>query len=186
MNDLHFERLDPFSATERECYERAFYAAFQRALGNRLVRRLWLWDDSAQRVATRIPYDEQTIFVLRDGKGRIVTGLAVNHALRSFQSAAYGFSLPEQHQGCCEFLTVFSVEEYRLTTRFKFWRDSFDALRDSGFRTAYATTAHRVLNLHRLLGARILRENEIEGEVRYFLKFDLSVIRHGARKERIS
>jgi hypothetical protein len=179
MSDLHFERLDPFSSTEREAYERAFYTAFQRAVGNRLVRQLWLWDDAASRVATRIPYDEQTIYVLRDGGGAIVTGLAVNHALRSFQSAAYGFSPPENRDGCCEFLTVFSVNEYRLTTRFKFWRDSFAALRAQGFHTGYATTAHRVLNLHRLLGARILKENEISGEMRYFLEFDLSVISHG-------
>jgi hypothetical protein len=182
MSTLHFEQLDTSSATERGAYERAFFTAFQRAAGNRLIRQLWQWDNEAGRVATRIPYCDQTIFVLRDEEEQIVTGLAVNHALRSFQSAAYGFSLPEHHHGCCEFLTVFSVDEYRLTSRFKFWRDSFAALRARGFHTGYATTAHRVLNLHRLLGARILKENQIEGEMRYFLEFDLSVIRYGGRR----
>jgi hypothetical protein len=173
MSELHFERLDASSASEREAYERAFYTAFQRAAGNRLIRQLWQWDDAAGRVATRIPYDEQIIYVLRDEGGRIVTGLAVNHLLRSFQSAAYGFSPPPNHDGCCEFLTVFSVEEYRLATRFEFWRNSFTALRAAGFHTGYATTARRVLNLYRLLGAKILKEAEIEGEMRYFLEFDL-------------
>jgi hypothetical protein len=181
MSNLHFEQLDISSATEREAYERVFYTAFQRAVGNRLVRQLWQWDTEAGRVATRIPYGDQTIFVLRDGEGQIVTGLAVNHALRSFQSTSYGFCPPEHPDGCCEFLTVFSVNEYRLTTRFKFWRDSFTSLRAGGFHTGYATTAHRVLNLHRLLGARILKENTIDSEMRYFLEFDLRVIRYRGR-----
>ena len=176
MSVLHFERLDTSSPTERVAYERAFYAAFRRAADNRLIRQLWQWDDEAHRVATRIPYSDQAVFVLRDGGGHIVTGLAVNHALRSFQSSAYGFFPPQTVDGCCEFLTVFSVHEYRLATRFKFWRDSFSALQTAGFHTGYATTAPRVLNLHKLLGGRILKENTIENEVRYFLEFDLRVV----------
>src|SRR5436189_208493 len=109
MSDLYFERLDTSSENEREAYERAFYAAFQRAAGNRLIRQLWQWDDASGRLATR----------------------------------------------------------------FKFWRDSFAALRGDGFHAGYATTARRVLNLYRLLGAKILKEAEIEGEMRYFLEFDL-------------
>jgi hypothetical protein len=173
MSSLLFELLDPSSDIEREKYERAFYEAFERAAGNRLIRKLWIWDDGARKLRTRIPYEDQFIYVLRDSAGDVVTGLGVNHVMNSFQSSSYGFDPPQNLAGCCEFLTAFSVREYRLHTRFKFWRDSFADLHARGFHTAYATTARRVLNLYLYLGGRILEEREIEGEMRYFLVFDL-------------
>jgi hypothetical protein len=173
MNSLYCEVLDASSARAREEYERVFYDAFRRAHGNKLIRQLWLWDDAAQRVATRIPYDDQTVYVMRDGNGQIVTGLGVNHVLRSFQSSAYGFDLPLPGDGCCEFLTMFSVNEYRLKTRFAFLNEAFADLSQRDFHTAYATTARRVLNAYVWMGGTILKENTIEGEERFFLKFSL-------------
>ena len=173
MTGWQVERLDWSLPEERGQYERAFYTAFQRAAGNRLIRTLWLWDDEARRVTTRIPYEEQNVYVMRDASGRIVTGMGVNHAMRSFQSRAYGFEPPRERAGCCEFLTVFSVDEYRLRTRFQFWHDSFADLAASGFRAGYATTARRVLNLYLRFGARVLEQRQIGSETRYFLEFDL-------------
>jgi len=174
MSAWQVERLDPSRPEEIAEYERTFYAAFRRAAGNRLIRKLWLWDDEAARVRTRIPYDAQILYAMRDERGRLVTAMGVNTAMQAFQSEAYGFSPPRDRAGSCEFLTVFSVGEYRLRTRFQFRRDSFADLARSGFHTAYATTARRVLNLHvRGFGGRVLEEREIEGEARYFLAFDL-------------
>lgn len=173
MTTGNIERLDCPQAAQREQYERAFYTAFARAAGNRLIRKLWLWDDAARRVATRIAYDEQIVYVMRDSGGRIVTGMGVNCAMRTFQSAAYGFAPPREREGCCEFLTLFSVGEYRLRTRFQFRRESFADLVERGFHTAYATTAHRVLQVYLRQGAQVLAQREIEGEARYFLRFDL-------------
>jgi hypothetical protein len=113
------------------------------------------------------------VYVVRDSNGQIVTGLGVNHVLRSFQSSAYGFNLPLPRHGCCEFLTMFSVNEYRLKTRFAFLRDAFADLSQRGFHTAYATTARRVLNAYVWMGGKILKENTIGGEERFFLKFSL-------------
>jgi hypothetical protein len=173
MSRYRLERLDLSSPREREAYERAFYAAFQRATGNRLIRKLWQWDDEAGRLATRIPYEEQIIYAQRDEGGAVLTAMAVNHPLRTFQAAAYAFPPPLDPRGCCEFLTFFSVREHSLATRFCFWRDTFADLSESGFHTAYATTAARVLNFYLRMGARLIEERDIEGEMRYFLAFDL-------------
>jgi hypothetical protein len=175
MPDYRLGLLDPSLPIEREEYERAFYTAFQRAVGNRLIRQLWQWDEAAGRLATRIAYEEQIIYTLRnDASGAIRIALAVNHVLRSFQSAAYGFSPPADPQGCCEMLTVFTVGEYRLPTTLSFWRATFADLCARGYHTAYATTAPRVLGFYLRKGARVIDEREIDGEMRYFLSFDLS------------
>jgi hypothetical protein len=169
------ECLDTSRLAEREAYERAFYEGFRRAAGNRLIRPWWQWDDDAGRLATRIPYEEQIIFVLRDdASGAIRVAMAVYHALRSFQSAAYGFPPPAEPRGCCELLTGFSAREPRLPTTLLFWRSSFGALCFRGYHTAYATTAPRVLGFYLRTGARVIGEREIDGETRYFLEFDLS------------
>ncbi len=173
MTAWQLARLDWRQPEDVEEYERVFFDAFRRATGNRLIRSLWLWDDEARRLRTRIPYEDQVLYAMRDERGRLVTAMGVNTAMRAFQSSAYGFHPPPDPAGCCEFLTVFSVDEYRLPTRFRFWHDSFADLARSGFHTGYATTAQRVLNLYLRFGARVLEEREIEGEARYFLTFDL-------------
>lgn len=172
MKSLYCERLELLSS-EIEDYEHVFYKAFERARGNHLIRKLWIWDDGAERVATRIPYEEQRIYVMRSDSGEIVTGLGVNCALRSLQSSEYGFDLPAGSEGSCEFLTMFSVNEYRLKTRFAFLREAFGDLKGHGFHNAYATTARRVLNAYCWMGGQVLNENTIEGEERFFLKFNL-------------
>ena len=44
---MSLERLDLADPEQIAEYERAFYAGFQRARGNRLIRTLWNWDDAA-------------------------------------------------------------------------------------------------------------------------------------------
>jgi hypothetical protein len=170
---MTLERLDLDCPSERAAYERAFYAAFRRATGNRLIRQLWLFDDAAGRLATRVPYEDQWIYVLRGEDGGIVTALAVNHALRDFQAGAYGFAPPSDPRGSCEFLTFFSVTEHGLSSRFWFWRETFADLDERGFHTGYATTASRVLEFYLRMGARPIEDREVEGEIRHFLAFDL-------------
>jgi hypothetical protein len=182
MSILNVEQLDTSSESQREEYERAFYAAFERAAGNLLIRKLWLFDGSNRRLCTRIPYEEQIVYVLRSPSGQIVTGMGVNSGMRSFQASAYGFQPPPDPSGCCEFLTLFSVGEYRLATRFEFQADSFRRLSKKGFHTAYATTARRVLRGYLRVGAQVLEEKEIEGEMRYFLKFNLESFAHSDNK----
>ena len=179
---LTYECLDTSNVEERAAYERAFYAAFLRATGNRLIRSLWRWDDGARRLATRLPYEDQVVFVGRDERGHIETAIATNVTLREFQSAAFGFESPRGAAGCCEFLTFFTVRDFRLTMKMRFWEACFAELRGRGLHAAYATTAARLLPIYRRIGGEVLTETTVDGEARYFLRFSLS--RHWMRGAR--
>jgi hypothetical protein len=173
MTDVLLERLNLACPAAREEYERAFYSAFARVATNRLVRRLWVWDDAQRRIATRVAYEDQIIYVFRDAAGSIAVAMAVNTTLRVFQSAAYGFPCPADRRGCCELLTFFTVRGHDLRTGFRFWSTTFDDLVRSGFHTALATTATRVLRFYLRMGAHQLDETVVDNERRHFLQFDL-------------
>jgi len=177
---LTFECLDTNDAVQRVVYERAFYAAFARVTGNRLIRALWRWDEAERRLATRIPYEDQVVFVGRDERGHIETVIATNVALRKFQSAAFGFEPPADVAGCCEFLTFFTVRDFRLSVKLRFWEACFAELRQRGLHLAYATTAARLLPIYRRIGGDVLAETAVDGEARYFLSFSLD--RHWMRR----
>ena len=170
---ITFECLDLANDTEIANYERAFYGAFVRVQGNRLIRTLWQWNDAQRRLATRIEYTDQLIFVGRDGAGRIEMAIATNIACRQWQSAAFGFHGPMAGGTCCEFLTFFTVSEFRLSFKRRFHRAFFAELRQRGLRTAYATTAPRLLRAYQRIGGVLVDQKEIAGEMRYFLEFAL-------------
>ena len=172
---MPIEVLDPADTAQRADYERAFYAAFQRVPGNRLIRSLWLWDDSAGRIATRVPYEDQIVYLLRM-RGALDGGLAVNVRLAQFQSAAYGFAPPADLAGACEMLAFFSVSDRRFAIKRRFLRDRFADLRARGFRTGYTTASSRLYGVYLHFGAQLLDQAEIRGEQRYFLALDLSLI----------
>lgn len=165
--------LDLVDAAAIAQYERAFYDAFRRATANRLVRKLWLWDDEQRRLATRIPYEDQLVYVLRDGGGTIVGGIGVNVAMREFQSSAFGFS-PGTWSDSAEVLSFFSVIRGDVRSSTDLWRCAAAALRARGCRTALATTAQRPLRSYLRIGWQCIAETEIEGERRYFLRYDLT------------
>jgi hypothetical protein len=168
---MSIELLDSGNATARAEYERAFYAAFQRVPGNRLVRSLWQWDDAARRIATRVPYGDQRIYLTRL-HGAIDGALAVNLRLAQFQSAAYGFAPPVEPAGACELLSFFAVSDRRMATRARFWRACIADLKARGFHTAYATSAPSSYTTYVRFGARLVDQAELAGELRYFLSFD--------------
>jgi hypothetical protein len=154
-------------------YERAFYEGFVGVVGNRLIRDLWIWDDEARRLRTRVPYEDQVVFVARNGEGRIETAFATNLALRHFQSEAYGFSIEGDAAGCGEVLTFFTLGAKRLGERLLFVDACFAELRARGLHTAYTTIGPHLLLTYRRLGAEVLAAREIRGETRYFLRFSV-------------
>lgn len=180
MSAARFECLDAEDPAAVEAYERAFHAGFARVTGNRLIRSLWRWDDAAGRLATRIPYADQVVFLERGPAGEIETAVAANVALRDFQGAAFGFRPAGSGAGCCELLTFFSVGDRRLPAKLRFWEACFDELRRRGHHTAFATTAPRPLPSYLRMGGELLEAREVEGEMRYFLRFSLD--RHWIRR----
>jgi hypothetical protein len=173
-------RLDLRNPREIEAYERAFYRGFERATHNRLVRWLWEWDDAERRLRCRVPYPEQQIWVIDEDATGIGSAIAVNLGMQTLQAAAYGFAVPadlvEAARGgrVCEFLTFFAVGDHSLAAKHALWTELFDDLRADGFIAALATTAPKVLPLYRRMGVTVLAEAALEGETRYFLRFDLS------------
>lgn len=154
-------------------WERAFYQGFAHVTGNRLIQTLWNWDHDEQRLATRIPYDEQLIYGWRDATGALATCLAINVTLASFQSSAFGFQ-PDRSQHApraCELLATFSLSDRSLSHVMQFRTTAFAELYRRGFRRAYLTTADRNYRIWVRCGAELLDEAVIEGERRRFLQF---------------
>lgn len=171
-----FAELDPADPVLRAEYERAFYEAFAPVTSNRLVRQLWLWDDAQRRLATRIGYEDQVVYVLRDGEDRIRVGLAVNRTLADFQSSAFGFAPPETGDHVFEFLAFFAPAPRPPRSVHLFGLEALDLLKARGFRVGFATTAPPLLPLYRRLGFRVLGERAISGETRYFITLPLAEI----------
>ncbi len=173
MSDCEFELLNPDEPAAVEEYETGFYQSFARVTTNRLVRKLWLWDHTAGRLKTRIPYEDQLICTLRDQAGRLRSALAFNVKLHQFQAATYGFAAPQLPSESFEVLTFFALATQSLGACANFWSRCLALLRGRGLMTGYATTASRPLPMYRRAGWQILEEQEIESEMRYFLHYTI-------------
>lgn len=168
------ELLDASDPLARADYERAFYAAFSRVTGNQLIRSLWQWTPAEQRLATRIPYGQQLVYIARDAAGSVTMSITVNAALVEYQSSAFGFAPPADARGSCEFLTFFAVRDHRLRSKLQFWEACFKDLQARGYHTGYASSAARLVPLYRRIGGEILDETEVQGELRYHWRFSLA------------
>lgn len=172
---LRFSELDTSDAVAVETYERALHAAFSKVSGNRLIRRLWVWDDDARRVKTRVPYADQVVLLGWNAAGEIETAMAFNCAMREFQSSAFGFAPPEVTDGSCELIVFFTLGHRHLSRVVTNLIHCYAEMRARGYHTAYATTAARPLPTYRRIGGtEVIDEREIEGEMRYFLRVDLA------------
>jgi hypothetical protein len=175
--------LDPRDLAEVERYERHFYDGYAALTDNRLVRRIWDWDDGNRRLRTRIPYRDQVIYRWSDPAGQPIVYLAVNlGAQRAFQAGAFGFAPgpapgdPERGH-YCEVLNVLRVGPPRRATA----SDYRDFVRDYGFRdlarrgftVAYATCTRRRLRPYLLLGAQLVQGTALDGEERFLLRWPL-------------
>lgn len=161
---------------EREQFEKAFYLGFQGSSASPLMRRLWDWDESSERLRSGVPYEDQMIWVWGEGSS-IDLGIAVNFRLALLQSGALGFSLPDgflKERKVCEFLAFFSNGDHSLVGLHLAWSEIFSALRGLGYTDAVATCVPKLLPLYRRVGATILDRCSVEGEFRYFLRFEFA------------
>jgi hypothetical protein len=99
--------------------------------------------------------------------------MAFNVSLTCFQSAAFGFAPPTDRFGCFEVLTFFTVSDHSVRSKFDFWARCLDELKNVGLKTGFATTARRPLVPYLRVGWRCVDQNEIEGEQRFFLRYEL-------------
>jgi hypothetical protein len=163
--------LDTSDPRQVEAYERAFFTVFEPLTHNQLIRWLWDWDVPARRLRTRVPYEEQTVFVEWDDAGEVLRALAIGTELRTVQAAEYGFEIPKLPESC-ESLAFFTNDRRFEGTRI-FYNACRERLLERGFRKMYATGAPRILRMHLFVGAELLESREIEGEIRNFVRIEL-------------
>lgn len=168
--------LDPSDPEQVSRFEQGFYLGFEESTHNKIIQWLWIWDEPARRLRTRVPYEDQRVWMSASGSPPD-SGIAVNTRMALLQSAAFGFSLPNALSvsgDTCEFLAAFSRGDRSMGHFHKAWTEVFLALRGLGFRHGVATCARKILPLYRRMGAVILEERSIEEQPRYFLGFELS------------
>lgn len=152
------------------------YLAFDGGRASPMLRGLWIWDDAARRVRTRVPAEDQRVWIEVEDD-RVHTAILVNTRLALLQSAAYGFAVPAalgDGRPLCEFTMAYSRDDHSLGHFHAAWDKAFRDLRGAGFGDGLATCAPRLLPLYRRMGARIVDEKKIAGERRYFLHFELA------------
>jgi len=174
--------LNPRISEERIAYERAFYDAYNQLTDNRLVRDLWLWDDEARRLRTRIHYDDQVIFGWRDMHGNLLCALAASVNPREFQAGMFGFQRePDASQRrSCEILNLITTPHLRQSAVRAFYTFvagyGFQSLRKMGYDVGYSTCTRRRKRVYVFLGGQVLGENVIKDESRYMLLWDFHEI----------
>ena len=172
---LPLEVLDTTDPEAVTAFEKGFYLGFEKSSHNQLIQWLWIWDVENRRLLTRVPYEDQLIWVRRQ-HGQVEAAIAVNVRMLLLQSSAFGFSHPpefSQNQQVCEILAAFTNANQSIANGHALWTKSFADLRARGFTDSLATCAQKLLPLYRRMGAKILAESTIENEVRYFLHFHL-------------
>ena len=171
--------LDPGDPVQVDRYERDFYAAYAGLTDNRLVRRIWDFDDARQRVRARIPYRDQIVYRWRtQSTGEPDGYLAVNvNTGRAFQATPFGFAPePADVTRCCEFLNLMTPTRTQQPAAVfgRLLRDFVAPdLIARGFTVAYATCTSRRLAPYLRLGTQHLGTTTLDGEDRHFLRLPL-------------
>ena len=168
--------LDTSSAQERLIFEQSFYATFSQVKTNRLIHDLWLWDHDACRLRTRIPYHEQRILVVRDGRGGVDTAMAMNFSETQLQGSWFGFSRPKEPGATCEILTYFSRGIMDGVTMRCFLISSARYGEREGCRWADATCTQRLLPIYLRMGSRLVASRTINGELRHQIRMDIASV----------
>ncbi len=162
------QQIDRNDPEQIAAYEQGFYEAFA-PISNPGTRALWIWDDENRRLKTRVPYDHQEIFVIKNEEGAVTSGLAFNMRVEHFQSGEYGFERPADDHIWVETMVIFS-RTGKMLHCFEFGRRW---LIEHGIDCTYATCSDKVLALYLQIGAKLVGKSEIDSQVRYFLMFPL-------------
>jgi len=164
------ELLDPAREEEVRLYEEAFYQAFF-PMSNAGIRVIWLWDDEAKRLKTKIPYEDQDVFFIKGRDGKVESGFAVNRAVRQFQSGAYGFQRPVDERWV-EVLAVFNLGKGVQKPILAMVEKSHQVLQTRNYERfyVYATCAPYSLKWNLKRGWEIVEKSEKDSVIRYFLR----------------
>jgi hypothetical protein len=174
----YFSILDTGNLMEVELYERAFYSVFVKVTSNRLVRKIWDWDEESHRLKTKIPYEDQVVFSCRNAQGEIKSAVAFSLNTAESQFGNFGFQVPAGKKGrYVELLTLFTQPRVRLDG-FRFTQSFFRPhcvayMQNMGYDFGLTTCAERPLATYLRWGWEVLEEAVIDHQKRYFLYYDI-------------
>lgn len=173
-----FTVLDLQDGSVVERFEKAFYQAFVNLNSNRLVRKIWDWDEGNGRLKTRISYEDQIIFAWHSPEGELRCASAVNLNNNCSQFGSFGFKVPAHKVGrYCEVLTLFTCNIERANgiklDRLFLRAFCIQYLRQQGYDFILATCAQRPLSTYLRWGWEVIGETTIDNEKRYFLYYDI-------------
>jgi hypothetical protein len=169
-----FEQLDQSSQSDIFAFERAFYDSFSRAKSNRLVRKLWIWNDDECRLKSKVPYTDQIIFISRTNDGSIDTGLAFNNLANQSQAEFFGFTSAESIDRSLEIITFFSKNDFNILELKQFLWQCLEYCQNNNVSYVYATCTARLLKPYKHFGAELLSSATVEGEVRHYIRIDVA------------
>ncbi|MFW6254413.1 MAG: hypothetical protein ACOC41_05740 [Chitinivibrionales bacterium] len=168
---MQYEILDIHNESEVAAYERAMYRAFS---GSEIVTldKIWQFDHKNRKLRTRIPYDDQEIYVARLDDS-VVAGVAVNYAMdKILQLEMMGFSIDKNRKGICEGLGIFNLRVFHNSSMVALTlkQHMFEKMRERGIVRAYGTCSTRKLRGYLHLGWRLIDQRQFEGEQKYLLE----------------
>lgn len=176
-SDIPF--LRPLNLSDKaalQCYEERMYRAYEMVESQRLLRRIWTFDDQTKRITTKVPYQDQAVFNFVE-HNRFVGGLAFNIAEQQFQFSEYGFSFTsdiDEKTQLCEILTMFSDES---KIDLNDWFKTLKMLSEHGFTDLVATSSPRLARLYqRFFKFEVIDSRIIEGEERHFIHIHLQTL----------
>ncbi|MDG1332944.1 MAG: hypothetical protein P8P74_11490 [Crocinitomicaceae bacterium] len=179
LNALRFQQIQPSNRKEINAFESAFYNAFIEISNDRLLRRIWRWDDLKRKLRLKISYDDLIILSWKSPSEHIKCSVAANTNNSIVQFAEFGFSFPkDKPQPHCEIVTLFTNQlerESGLALNRKFLKAyCFPFMRNLGYKSLYSTCARKPLLTYLRWGWKVIDETVIGEEERYFLHYDLS------------
>lgn len=168
--------LDTSCAQERAAFEESFYATFIQVTTNRLIHDLWIWNHETCRLRTRIPYHDQKILVVRDGRDRVDTAMAINFSQAHHQGSWFGFTRPDEPGDSCEILALFSTGANKKVAMRSFLITCAQYGERQGCRWADATCTQNLLPMYLHMGSRLLATRSIDGELRHQIRMDIASV----------
>lgn len=170
-------RIDLTNASEREIYEKHFYAAFNKLKAQSLIRQIWNWDDELQRISLKIPNEKIALYTWKNEQEQNLFYVGGIYERSYSQFEYYGFAAPEDAGKYCEILTLFSTPYfagnlYNLEKEF-LKAYCYEQAREHGCNSLLATCAPHLLRLYLKWSWKLVESKNFEGGVRHFIQLDL-------------
>jgi hypothetical protein len=158
-------------------FEKHFYCAFKKIKDQRLIRKIWKWDDDQQTLKLKIPDEKVAMYTWKNSRGQNVCYVGGIYERSHSQFEYYGFNAPEEAGKYCEILTLFSTIHFEgnlFNLEKVFLKEyCYEQARMHGCKSLLATCAPHLLKLYLKWNWKLIETRNFEGGIRHFIQFDL-------------